>query len=251
MLIKNSRWMLHNSHKTETILSSDWLTLSLSLKFQYGKNEEDTPQGGGQEGCEDADVSPDVCKDGGPYQVASTCRSPGPPAMVHPQSPVQEAPLGPEEIISRIAEAEWLEEVGRSPQSLPTQQLAQMAVETEPSTLGGEGPARKKPHPTVGGKAPRKEFLTAGKLKKTWKYQLGIVALCEICQFQKSMELLIWKLSFSQLVHEIALEVGKYDLHFQGCAIMCLQEAAEAYLVGLMEDTNLCAIHAKRVTIMP
>ena len=56
---------------------------------------------------------------------------------------------------------------------------------------------------------------------------------------------------FSQLVHDIALEVGKYDLHFQVHAILCLQEAAEAYLIGLLEDTNICAIHAKRVTIMP
>ena len=54
-----------------------------------------------------------------------------------------------------------------------------------------------------------------------------------------------------QLVCKIALEVGKYDLHFQGCAILCLQEAAEAYMVGLMEDTNLFVIHAKRVTNMP
>ena len=54
-----------------------------------------------------------------------------------------------------------------------------------------------------------------------------------------------------QLVHEIALEVGKYDLCFHAHAILCLQEAAEAYLVGLLEDTNLCNIHAKRVTIMP
>ena len=45
--------------------------------------------------------------------------------------------------------------------------------------------------------------------------------------------------------------MGKYDLHFQESTIICLQEAAEAYVVGLMEDTNLCAIHAKRVTIMP
>ena len=65
------------------------------------------------------------------------------------------------------------------------------------------------------------------------------------------MELLIQKLPFSQLVHEIALEVGKYDLHFQGCTIICLQEAAEAYIAGLMEDAILCARHAKRVTIMP
>ena len=65
------------------------------------------------------------------------------------------------------------------------------------------------------------------------------------------MELLIHKRPFSWLVCKIALEVGKYDLHFQGHAILCLQEAAEPYLVRLMEDMNLCMIHAKRVTIMP
>lgn len=41
------------------------------------------------------------------------------------------------------------------------------------------------------------------------------------------------------------------ELRFQSAAIMALQEAAEAYLVGLFEDSNLCAIHAKRITIMP
>ena len=53
----------------------------------------------------------------------------------------------------------------------------------------------------------------------------------------------------SSLVREIAQDF-KTELHFEGQAILALQEAAEAYLVGLMEDTNLCAIHAKRVTIM-
>ena len=43
----------------------------------------------------------------------------------------------------------------------------------------------------------------------------------------------------------------KSDLRFQSQAVLALQEAAEAYMVGLFEDTNLCAIHAKRVTIMP
>ena len=43
----------------------------------------------------------------------------------------------------------------------------------------------------------------------------------------------------------------KSDLRFQSQAILALQEATESYLVGLFEDTNLCAIHAKRVTIMP
>ena len=68
--------------------------------------------------------------------------------------------------------------------------------------------------------------------------------------FQKSTERLIRKLSFQCLVREIAQDF-KTDLRFQSSAVMALQEASEAYLVGLFEDTNLCAIHAKRVTIMP
>ena len=61
---------------------------------------------------------------------------------------------------------------------------------------------------------------------------------------------MIRKLPFQRLVREIAQDY-KCDLRFQTTALMALQEAAEAYLVGLMEDTNLCAIHCKRVTIMP
>ena len=70
----------------------------------------------------------------------------------------------------------------------------------------------------------------------------------EIRRFQKSTELLIRKLPFQRLVREIAQDF-KSDLRFQSSAIGALQEAVEAYLVGLFEDTNLCAIHAKRVTI--
>ena len=69
-------------------------------------------------------------------------------------------------------------------------------------------------------------------------------------RYQKSTELLIRKLPFQRLVREIAQDF-KTDLRFQSSAVMALQEASEAYLVGLFEDTNLCAIHAKRVTIMP
>ena len=126
-----------------------------------------------------------------------------------------------------------------------------MAVEAGPSKAGSEKLAHKKLCPTMGGRVPWKEFLQAGQVKKPRKYQPGTVALHEIQWFQKSTELLIWKLPFLQLVHKIALEVGTYDRHFQEHAIICLQEAAEAYIVGLMEDANLCAIHAKRVTIMP
>ena len=96
------------------------------------------------------------------------------------------------------------------------------------------------------------------------------MALREIRRYQKSTELLIRKLPFQRLVSSVLslfLVVGKCsllirqvreiaqdfktDLRFQSAAIGALQEAAEAYLVGLFEDTNLCAIHAKRVTIMP
>lgn len=77
---------------------------------------------------------------------------------------------------------------------------------------------------------------------------LGTVALREIRRYQKSTELLIRKLPFQRLVREIAQDF-KSDLRFQSSAIGALQESVEAYLVSLFEDTNLCAIHAKRVTI--
>lgn len=76
------------------------------------------------------------------------------------------------------------------------------------------------------------------------------MALREIRRYQKSTDLLLRKLPFSRLVREIAQDF-KNDLRFQSSAILALQEAAEAYLVGLFEDVNLCAIHAKRVTIKP
>jgi len=87
-------------------------------------------------------------------------------------------------------------------------------------------------------------------VKKPHRYRPGTVALREIRKHQKSTELLIRKLPFQRLVHEIAHNF-KSDLCFQSHALLALQEAAEAYLIGLFEDTNLCAIHAKHVTIMP
>eukprot|EP00501_MAST-03F_sp_TOSAG23-6_P002174 GSMAST32.ASY1.ANO1.2274.1 assembled CDS len=93
---------------------------------------------------------------------------------------------------------------------------------------------------STGGKAPRKQLATkaarksapaTGGVKKPHRYRPGT-------------------LPFQRLVREIAQDF-KTDLRFQGSAVLALQEASEAYLVGLFEDTNLCAIHAKRVTIMP
>ena len=86
--------------------------------------------------------------------------------------------------------------------------------------------------------------------KKPHRYRPGTVALREIRRFQKSMELLIRRLPFQRLVWEIVQDF-KGRLNFASGAILALQEAAEAYLVGLFEDTNLCAIHAKCIMIMP
>lgn len=111
---------------------------------------------------------------------------------------------------------------------------------------------------STGGKGPRKQVATRGARKtpaatgghKVRRFRPGTVALREIRRYQKSTELLIRKLPFQRLVREIAQDF-RANLRFQTSAVMALQEATEAYLVGLFEDTNLCAIHAKRVTIMP
>merc|ERR1711874_642007 len=110
---------------------------------------------------------------------------------------------------------------------------------------------------STGGKAPRKHVASkgakksaaSGGVKKPHRYRPGTVALREIRKYQKSTDLLIRKLPFQRLVREIAQNFCT-ELRFQSAALEALQEASEAYLVGLFEDTNFCAIHAKRVTII-
>ncbi|KAF2876488.1 histone H3 [Massariosphaeria phaeospora] len=120
-------------------------------------------------------------------------------------------------------------------------------------------------HPATGGKVPRKPLAakatrkssnpyknkkkpTTGGVKKPYCWKQGTVALREIRRYQKSTELLMRKLPFSRLVREIAQEF-KPDLRFQASAIEAIQEVTEAFLIGIFEDTNINAIHAKRVTI--
>ena len=112
---------------------------------------------------------------------------------------------------------------------------------------------------STGGKAPRKQLATkaarksapaTGGVKKPHRYRPGTVALREIRRYQKSTDLLLRKAPFQRLVREIAQDFRQL-LRFQSSAVLAIQESSEAYLVGLAEDTNLCAIHAKRVTIMP
>ncbi|XP_004631797.1 histone H3.3-like [Octodon degus] len=109
------------------------------------------------------------------------------------------------------------------------------------------------------GKAPRKQLApkatresapSAGGVKRPHRYRPGTAVLRQIRRYRKSTELLIRNLPLQRLVGETA-QGFKTDLRFQSAAIGALREASEAFLVGLFEDSNLCAIHAKRVTITP
>ena len=107
-------------------------------------------------------------------------------------------------------------------------------------------------------------------VKKPHRYRPGTVALREIRKYQKGTDLLIRKLSFQRLVREIAQDYKTESkispsffeciphipfsatlVRFQSSAMCALQTAAEDFIIQLFEDANLCAIHAKRVTIMP
>ncbi|KAF9884336.1 centromeric DNA-binding histone H3-like protein cse4 [Aspergillus nanangensis] len=129
------------------------------------------------------------------------------------------------------------------------------------ASAAAKGPGRKSVAAGRGGKRPagalRDSDIQPGDPTPTGRrhrYKPGTVALKEIRKYQRSYDLLIAKLPFARLVREVALDILPVErgseLRWQSHAIQALQEAAEAFLVHLFEDTNLCAIHAKRVTIM-
>ena len=118
----------------------------------------------------------------------------------------------------------------------------------------------KQPRKFISHKMWRKEIRPTGGLKKPHRYQPGMVALREIRQYQRSTESLIKQTPFQKLIREISQEyricpdgpgTPSVQVRFQSTAIATLQEAAENYIVGLFEDVNLLAIHARQVTIMP
>ena len=86
--------------------------------------------------------------------------------------------------------------------------------------------------------------------QKHFKWKLGTCSLCEIWFNQKSTNLLLRRLQFLRLIREVAQDF-KTDLHFTADSAYTLHAAAEGYLIRLFEDTNLCVIHAKCITIMP
>jgi histone H3 len=106
------------------------------------------------------------------------------------------------------------------------------------------------PRAALASKAARQSAPATGGVKKPHRYRPGTIALREIRRYQKSTDLLLRKLPFQRLVREVAQDFMA-DLRMNSHALTALQEASEAYLVRMFEDANLCAIHAKRVTIMP
>ena len=98
-------------------------------------------------------------------------------------------------------------------------------------------------------KGAKKTAAVASGAKKTHRWRPGTVALREVRKYQKGTELLIRKAPFQRLVRELAA-TQKDGLRFQGTAVLAIQEATESYMTGLLSDTNLCAVHARRVTIM-
>nr|XP_023016574.1 histone H3.3-like type 2 [Leptinotarsa decemlineata] len=97
---------------------------------------------------------------------------------------------------------------------------------------------------------PMSRTMVIESIAKTDRYRPCQLALHDIRRYQRSTELFIPKICFQRLVKSIAGQF-RADMKFQVASLEALHEASEAYLTGLFEDTNLCAIHARRVTIMP
>ena len=119
-----------------------------------------------------------------------------------------------------------------------------MARTKQTARKGTNGGANRmiKASKNIATKAPHKP--PPQKLKKKRRFWPGTVALREIHRYQKSTELLIRKAPFQSVIYEILTDIQN-NLRIQAAAVQGLQEAVEAYLVGLFEDSNLCIIHAK------
>jgi histone H3/H4 len=119
-----------------------------------------------------------------------------------------------------------------------------------PQRYSSTAPSSSSSSRVVSGGAPASSDGSAGRSQPR-RYRPGEKALREIRYYQKHTDLLIRKLPFARLVREIQTYFFRSEYRWQAEAMLALQEAAEAHLVGLFEDANLCTIHAKRVTVMP
>ncbi|XP_076614485.1 histone H3-like centromeric protein A [Chaetodon auriga] len=131
-----------------------------------------------------------------------------------------------------------------------------MRHETSASRRKGKAPQRRPPQPdpkSATSRSPRRSGVSKQPpaSPKKRRFRPGTRALMEIRKYQKSTDLLLRKRPFSRLVREVCESFSREALRWQVYALLALQEAAEAFLVLLFSDANLCAIHAKRVTLFP
>ncbi|XP_059213344.1 uncharacterized protein LOC131992023 [Centropristis striata] len=117
----------------------------------------------------------------------------------------------------------------------------------------GTTPKRRPPQPSPGpsGSKSQPKKTSKSKSSKKRRFRPGTKALMEIRNYQKSTDLLLRRGPFVRLVREVCQTFSGTALQWQVYALLALQEAAEAFLVLLLSDANLCAIHAKRVTLFP
>ncbi|XP_061680598.1 histone H3-like centromeric protein A [Syngnathoides biaculeatus] len=108
-------------------------------------------------------------------------------------------------------------------------------------------PSSPRPGPSGHGQPPQPPLPSP----RRRRFRPGARALMEIRKYQKSTHILLRKASSARLVREVCQGFGRGSYRWQVLALMALQEAAEAFLVLLFSDANLCAIHAKRVTLFP
>ena len=128
------------------------------------------------------------------------------------------------------------------------------AAKIEPKKISSKSKAIKSPSKVPSKAATKTNKKTApavGGIKEAKKHRFrpGTVALREIKRYQKSTALLLPRAPFQRLVRNICSNIDS-DLRFQAQGLLALQEAAEAYMVGIFEDSNLCCLHAQRVTVM-
>ena len=135
-------------------------------------------------------------------------------------------------------------------QNVLSKSTPKMARTKHTARKGMDGAASRmtKASRNIAAKVPHKP--PSQQLKRKRRFRPGTVALREIHWYQKSTELLIRRAPFQWVIYKIMRGI-RNDIRIQAVAVWGLQEAAEAYLLGLFEDSNLCAIHAKWVTIMP
>ena len=213
---------------------SFWL---VGFLFQYGMNESDPQRG--QRMAQQVRTWAEV------HEAPAEPQALGePPTSKDPVQPtIAEAPPTPGEVERRREEVRKLRGGGEVTGVLN-------CTEAGPSMSAG-GASQKETPADHGRQGSQKGVSEVQTVKEAQRYWLGILVLCKICQFQKSTELLICKLPFSCLVCKIAQEIGKIWHVLPGTHSPDSAGSCRVYLVGLLEDGNLCAIHVKCITFMP